>query len=40
MGRMDGTVAFVTGAARGQGASHAVWLAQEASDAWSKESTR
>jgi NAD(P)-dependent dehydrogenase (short-subunit alcohol dehydrogenase family) len=29
MGRMDGKVAFVTGAARGQGRSHAVRLAQE-----------
>ena len=28
MGRMDGKVAFVTGAARGQGRSHAVRLAQ------------
>jgi NAD(P)-dependent dehydrogenase (short-subunit alcohol dehydrogenase family) len=26
MGRMDGKVAFVTGAARGQGRSHAVRL--------------
>ena len=29
MGRMDGKVALVTGAARGQGRSHAVRLAQE-----------
>lgn len=28
-GRMDGQVAFVTGAARGQGRSHAVRPAQE-----------
>ena len=28
MGRMDGKVAFVTGAARGQGRSHAVRLAR------------
>ena len=32
MGRMDGRVAFVTGAARGQGRSHAVRLAQEGAD--------
>ncbi|MEB3982826.1 mycofactocin-coupled SDR family oxidoreductase [Mycobacterium sp. 663a-19] len=32
MGRMDGKVAFVTGAARGQGRSHAVRLAQEGAD--------
>jgi SDR family mycofactocin-dependent oxidoreductase len=32
MGRVDGKVAFVTGAARGQGASHAVRLAQEGAD--------
>jgi len=31
-GRMDGKVAFVTGAARGQGRSHAVRLAQEGAD--------
>jgi len=29
MGRVDGKVAFITGAARGQGRSHAVRLAQE-----------
>ena len=29
MGRVEGKVAFVTGAARGQGRSHAVRLAQE-----------
>lgn len=29
MGRMDGKVAFVTGAARGRGRSHAVRLARE-----------
>ncbi|MBK1782695.1 mycofactocin-coupled SDR family oxidoreductase [Prauserella cavernicola] len=32
MGRMDGTVAFITGAARGQGRSHAVRLAEEGAD--------
>lgn len=32
MGRMEGKVAFVTGAARGQGRSHAVRLAQEGAD--------
>jgi SDR family mycofactocin-dependent oxidoreductase len=32
MGRVDGKVAFVTGAARGQGRSHAVRLAQEGAD--------
>lgn len=31
-GRVEGKVAFVTGAARGQGRSHAVWLAQEGAD--------
>ena len=31
-GRMDGKVAFVTGAARGQGRSHAVRLAREGAD--------
>jgi NAD(P)-dependent dehydrogenase (short-subunit alcohol dehydrogenase family) len=31
-GRMDGKVAFVTGAARGQGRSHAVRMAQEGAD--------
>jgi NAD(P)-dependent dehydrogenase (short-subunit alcohol dehydrogenase family) len=29
MGRVDGKVAFITGAARGQGRSHAVALASE-----------
>ncbi len=29
MGRLDGKVAFITGAARGQGRSHAIRLAQE-----------
>ena len=29
MGRVEGKVAFITGAARGQGRSHAVRLAQE-----------
>lgn len=32
MGRVSGKVAFVTGAARGQGRSHAVRLAQEGAD--------
>jgi (+)-trans-carveol dehydrogenase len=32
VGRMDGKVAFVTGAARGQGRSHAVRLAREGAD--------
>lgn len=32
MGRVEGRVAFVTGAARGQGASHAVRLADEGAD--------
>jgi NAD(P)-dependent dehydrogenase (short-subunit alcohol dehydrogenase family) len=32
MGRIDGKVAFVTGAARGQGRSHAVRLAREGAD--------
>jgi (+)-trans-carveol dehydrogenase len=31
-GRMQGKVALVTGAARGQGRSHAVRLAQEGAD--------
>ncbi len=31
-GRIDGKVAFVTGAARGQGRSHAIRLAQEGAD--------
>jgi SDR family mycofactocin-dependent oxidoreductase len=32
MGKLEGKVAFITGAARGQGRSHAVRLAQEGSD--------
>jgi SDR family mycofactocin-dependent oxidoreductase len=32
MGRLDGKVAFITGAARGQGRSHAVRLATEGAD--------
>jgi SDR family mycofactocin-dependent oxidoreductase len=32
MGRVDGKVAFITGAARGQGRSHAVHLAEEGAD--------
>lgn len=32
MGRLDGQVAFITGAARGQGRSHAVRLAEEGAD--------
>jgi (+)-trans-carveol dehydrogenase len=32
MGRFDGKVAFITGAARGQGRSHAVKLAQDGAD--------
>jgi SDR family mycofactocin-dependent oxidoreductase len=32
MGQLDGKVAFITGAARGQGRSHAVRLAQEGAD--------
>jgi SDR family mycofactocin-dependent oxidoreductase len=32
MGRMEGKVAFITGAARGQGRSHAVRLAEEGAD--------
>jgi SDR family mycofactocin-dependent oxidoreductase len=31
-GRLDGKVAFITGAARGQGRSHAIRLAQEGAD--------
>ena len=29
MGKLDGKVAFITGAARGQGRSHAIRLAEE-----------
>ena len=32
MGRLEGKVALVTGAARGQGRSHAVTLAREGAD--------
>src|SRR5258707_14158470 len=32
MGRVQGKVAFVTGAARGQGRSHAIRLAEEGAD--------
>jgi (+)-trans-carveol dehydrogenase len=32
MGRFDGKVAFVTGAARGQGRGHAVGFAREGAD--------
>jgi SDR family mycofactocin-dependent oxidoreductase len=32
MGRFDGQVAFITGAARGQGRAHAIRLAQEGAD--------
>ncbi|MDQ4118076.1 MAG: SDR family mycofactocin-dependent oxidoreductase, partial [Actinomycetota bacterium] len=32
MGRVEGKVALITGAARGQGRSHAVRLAQEGAD--------
>jgi SDR family mycofactocin-dependent oxidoreductase len=32
MGKLDGQVAFITGAGRGQGRSHAVGLAQEGAD--------
>src|SRR5262245_39063944 len=32
MGKLDGKVAFITGAARGQGRSHAVRLAEEGVD--------
>jgi SDR family mycofactocin-dependent oxidoreductase len=32
MGKLDGRVAFITGAARGQGRSHAIRLAQEGAD--------
>jgi (+)-trans-carveol dehydrogenase len=32
VGRVDGKVAFITGAARGQGHSHAIRSAQEGAD--------
>ena len=32
MARLEGKVAFITGAARGQGRSHALRLAQEGAD--------
>jgi NAD(P)-dependent dehydrogenase (short-subunit alcohol dehydrogenase family) len=32
MGQLDGKVAFITGAARGQGRSHAITLAHEGAD--------
>src|SRR5918996_4032516 len=32
MGRLEGKIAFVTGAARGQGRSHALRLAEEGAD--------
>ncbi|RYF47471.1 MAG: SDR family mycofactocin-dependent oxidoreductase, partial [Comamonadaceae bacterium] len=32
MTRLDGKIAFITGAARGQGRTHAVRLAQEGAD--------
>ena len=32
VGRVEGKVAFITGAARGQGRAHAVRLAQEGAD--------
>src|SRR3954447_2052740 len=32
VGKLDGKVAFITGAARGQGRSHAIRLAQEGAD--------
>lgn len=32
MGRLDGKIAFITGAARGQGRSHAVRMAEEGAD--------
>jgi len=32
MGKLEGQVAFITGAARGQGRSHAVRLAREGAD--------
>ena len=31
-GKLEGRVAFITGAARGQGRSHAIRLAQEGAD--------
>jgi len=31
-GKLEGKVAFITGAARGQGRSHAIRLAQEGAD--------
>lgn len=36
MGRVEGKVAFVTGAARGQGRSHAVKLAEEGAGGYLK----
>ena len=32
MGKLEGNVAFITGAARGQGRSYAIRLAQEGAD--------
>jgi len=32
MGKLDGKVAFITGAARGQGRAHAVTMAREGAD--------
>ena len=32
MGMLDGKVAFITGAARGQGRSHAITLAEQGAD--------
>jgi len=32
MGKLEGKVAFITGAARGQGRSHAIRLAEEGAD--------
>ena len=32
MARLDGKVAFITGAARGQGRSHAIWMAEHGAD--------